>query len=502
YVIPLQHPETPKSIKDAMPSIREKLGHLLTTKKTIAHRAQFDLLWLRAKGVRCKASFDTKYAGHILDENVPTKLKARSPEDVPGQVEMYLGVPSGYSLDMSQADTHIWPLRELSKYGGMDAAYTWRLRIRHLREFDKEPRLLKLFANVTMPAVELFTQIETNGIAVDWDYLDTLFNKKKKGKCDKKLKKITDTFQASMPACPTVWADDLPPMEPIDGDWDTDDLGILLHDGLGYPVIEAKRTKKTHLASLKDEVLLDIKADVSADEEAVGFIDLLIEYADLRKDQAFVEGWHAAKKQDGRIHATYHMDGTVTGRCSCREPNMQQVPKHLRRAFIARPGWGLLQVDYSQLELRLAAEDAIEKVMLAIFECTEAHPRGGDIHTATAAIVAGVPESEVDSALRKKGKPVNFGFLYSMSARGFQHYARYSYGVFFTMEEAEAAKAAFFAKYPGLQPWHKRRKQECVLTGEVVSVVGRKRRPDKIYSPNREEQSRALRQAINSPIQG
>ncbi|KKL54088.1 hypothetical protein LCGC14_2268920, partial [marine sediment metagenome] len=161
-----------------------------------------------------------------------------------------------------------------------------------------------------------------------------------------------------------------------------------------------------------------------------------------------------------------------------------------------------LQVDYSQLELRLAAEDAIEKVMLDIFTCTEAHPRGGDIHTATAAIVAGVPEGEVDGTLRKKGKPVNFGFLYGMSARGFQHYARYSYGEFFTMEESEAAKVAFFAKYPGLQPWHKRRKQECVLTGEVVSVVGRKRRPDKIYSPNREEQSRALRQAVNSPIQG
>lgn len=502
YVIPLQHPETPKSIRDAMPSIVKRLGHLLTTKKTVAQRGQFDLLWLRVKGVQCRCSFDTKYAGHILDENVPTKLKAKSPEDVPGQVEMYLGVPSGYSLDMSNAAIHIWPLRELAKYGGMDAAYTWRLRIRHLREFAKEPRLLKLFANVTMPAVELFTQIEMNGIAVDWDYLDTLSNEEGTGEKDKKLKEITDAFQESMPACPAVWWDDLPPMEPMQGEWDTDDLAILLHNGLGYPVIEGKRQPKTHLASIKDEVLLDIKAEVAADEEAVGFIDLLIEYADLRKDQAFIVGWREARREDGRIHATYHMDGTVTGRTSCREPNIQQVPRHLRRAFIAREGWGLLQVDYSQLELRLAADDAEEEAMLAIFALSEEHPRGGDIHTSTAAVVAGVSEEEVGKQLRNKGKPINFGFIYGMSARGFQRYARYSYGEFFTMQESEDARNAFFEKYPGLKPWHKRRKDECKRTGEVVSVVGRKRRPDKIYSPNREEAGHALRQAVNSPIQG
>ncbi|KKM66404.1 hypothetical protein LCGC14_1481510, partial [marine sediment metagenome] len=497
YVIPLQHPETAQSIVDDLPAIKERLSHLLTTKKTCAQRAQFDMLWLRTKGVRCRCSFDTKYACHILDENVPTKLKARSPEDAPGQVEMYLGVPSGYSLDMSHADTHIWPLRELSKYGGKDAAYTWHLRIFHLKRFKKEPRLLKLFANVTMPAVELFTQIEMNGIKVDWNYLDSLFNEEGTGESDKKLKEITQAFQDSMPACPTVWADDLPPMEPMAGDWDTDDLGILVHDGMGLPVIEAKRTPKTGLASLKDEVLLDLKAEVGEDEEALGFIDMLIDYADLRKDQAFVSAWREATRDDGRIHATYHMDGTVTGRPSCREPNLQQVPLSLRRAFVARKGWGLLQVDYSQIELKLAAWDAQEEAMLTIF----ADPKG-DIHKATAAAVAGVSEDEVDKELRDKGKPVNFGFLYGMSSNGFQRYARYSYEVFFTSKESAAARDAFFEKYPGLKLWHKRRKNECSRTGEVVSVVGRKRRPTKIHSPNREERSYALRQAVNSPIQG
>ena len=169
----------------------------------------------------------------------------------------------------------------------------------------------------------------------------------------------------------------------------------------------------------------------------------------------------------------------------------------MRRAFTARPGWGFLQVDYSQLELRIAADDAQEQVMLRIFE-----DPAGDIHTTTAATVAGVPESEVDNQLRNKGKPINFGFLYGMSARGFQIYARYSYGQYFTMEEAEDARKAFFKKYPGLKPWHKRRKAECKRTGMVVSCVGRKRRPAKIYSPVRAEESRALRQAVNAPIQG
>jgi DNA polymerase-1 len=501
YVVPFEHPETDQSIVDDLPRIKERLGTLLTEKKTVAQHGQFDLRWLRAKGVRCRCSFDTQYACHILDENVPSKLKARNPEDVPGQVEMYLGVASGYSLDMSNADTHIWPLRELSKYGGKDSAYTWRLRRYHLKRFAKEPRLLKLFANVTMPAVELLTQIEMNGIAVDWDYLDSLFNKEGKGKLDKRLKKITRTFQKSMPRCPTVW-DDGVQEKPMKGDWDTDDLGILLHDGLEFPVIEFRRTAKTNLASLSDKSLMDVKADVIADDEAVAFVDMVMDYADIRKDQAFVEGWREAAGRDGRIHATYWMNGTVTGRTSCREPNIQQVPRRLRLAFVARKGWTLLQVDYSQLELRLAAWDAQDEVMLDIFACTEAKPRGGDIHTATAAEVAGVPESEVDKQLRNKGKPINFGFLYGMSSDGFQEYARYSYGEYFTKQESADAREAFFTKYPRLKPWHKRRKDECKRTGEVISVVGRKRRPTKIHSPNRREQGYALRQAVNSPIQG
>lgn len=498
YVIPFQHPATPEEITENLDFVRERLSHLLTTHKTVAQYAPFDMLWLRTKGVRCKCNFDVKYACHLLDENVPTKLKARNPEDEPGQVEMYLGVPAGYSLDMSQSATFIWPLAELSKYGGKDAAYTWRLRKVHLERFKKEPRLLKLFAHITMPAVELITQMTLNGIAVDWDYLDTLSNERRTGSKDKRVKAISRKLQKMMPPCPVVWADGTQD-KPIKGDWDTDDLAILLYDGLGFPVVEGKRTEKTGLASVKDEVVIDLRADVEDDEEVVEFLNMVMEYNDLRKDQAFIEGWRELKREDGRLHPTYHLDGTVTGRTSCREPNLQQVPrgKDMRRAFIARPGWAFLQVDYSQLELRLAADDAQEQVMLAIFNDPE-----GDIHTTTAATVAGVPESEVDSELRKKGKPVNFGYLYGMQAKGFQRYARYQYGVYFTMEESEESRSAFFKKYPGLKPWHKRRKAACKRTGEVVSCVGRKRRPAKIYSPNRAEESRALRQAVNSPIQG
>ena len=500
YVIPFQHPGTPQEIADNLDFVKERLSHLLTTKKTVAQYAPFDMLWLRMKGVQCRCSFDTKYACHLLDENVPTKLKARSPEDVPGQVEMYLGVPSGYSLDMSHADTFIWPLAELSKYGGMDAAYTWRLREVHLERFKTEPRLLKLFANITMPAVELITQMTMNGIAVDWKYLDTQSNDKGTGKKDKRVKAIARGLQQEMPASPVEWADGVSE-KPMKGDWATDDLGLLLYSGLMFPVIEGKRTEKTGLASIKDEVIIDMRAELDkhADRKTVNFLNRVMEYNDLRKDQSFIEGWRELRREDNRLHPTYHLDGTVTGRTSCREPNLQQVPrpKDMRCAFIARKGWGFLQVDYSQLELRIAADDAQEQAMLKVFEDPE-----GDIHTSTAAAVAGVPESEVDEALRSKGKPINFGFLYGMSSGGFQRYARYSYGQYFTMEESEDARKAFFRKYPGLKPWHKRRKAECKRTGMVISCVGRKRRPAKIYSPNRAEESRALRQAVNSPIQG
>ena len=530
YVIPLQHPETPDELKENMAWIRAQLSSLLTTKKTVAQYGQFDMLWLRARGVDCHLTFDTKHACHLLDENVSSALKGRINEDgqpsAPGQCEMYLGVPTGYSLDMSRSETEPerWPLEDLGLYGGKDACYTWRLREFHLERLKKDMRLARLYRHVIMPGTELFTQLTINGLPIDWKELED-----SKDATDARVKEIEAEFDVFMAGC-GAWDCDGTKCVP-EWDWDSDDFGLMLYDVLGFEA--PKRTKKTHLGSTNDESMKDLLAelherkgllaempegeDTAAEtanlDEGIRIVELAQEYGDLRKDQGFFTQWLAARREDGRIHPSYYWE-TVTGRTSSREPNAQQWPRDLRRLVRAREGYDILSFDYSQIELRLIAEDSQDPVMLKIFA------EGGDIHSLNALMAIGQADELLDDlragrpidwpalkagvskADRQKGKAISFGYPYGMLARKFQFYARYQYGAFFTLAEAEAVRKLFFQTYVGLEPWQKRRKRECHDTGQTRSFMGRLRRPDKIYSPNREERSAAERQAVNAPIQG
>jgi DNA polymerase-1 len=225
------------------------------------------------------------------------------------------------------------------------------------------------------------------------------------------------------------------------------------------------------------------------------YVDLVREWSDLIKDLQFMESWEKYIWSDGRIHSTYHWE-MATGRTSCRDPNAQQWPKRLKRAVRARDGWTFIAVDESQAELRLIAEAAQDETMLSIYE------RDGDIHRATAAAIMHKPPSEVTSEERQKAKPANFGFSYRMSAQRFQRYARYGYGVYLSLAECEEFRREFFKAYPSLASWHARVEKQCKEVGYVETFMGRRRRPAKLWSPNREEAAAALRQAINAIPQG
>ena len=182
-----------------------------------------------------------------------------------------------------------------------------------------------------------------------------------------------------------------------------------------------------------------------------------------------------------------------------RGVNLQQVPRDpfIRGLFGAPPGWTFVESDYSQIELRVAAYLADEQNMKHIYAT------GGDIHLATAARVTGLPESQVTKEIRKKvGKPVNFGFLYGMGATKFQTTAFENYGSRFTMEEAQAARRAYFELFPGLLPWHAKMRRLVNQFGRVVSPLGRIRHLPDVYSPDKGVKAEAERQAINSPVQG
>ena len=177
----------------------------------------------------------------------------------------------------------------------------------------------------------------------------------------------------------------------------------------------------------------------------------LSEYKEAAKLLSTFGGNYVAHRNPvtGRIHAHFRIGGTATGRMSCHSPNIQNPPrdKAFRKLFTAPAGRLLVVADYGQIELRIAAILSRDRNML------RAYAEGRDLHTLTAAAVAGVPPGAVTRDQRQAAKAVNFGMLYGQGHRGLAAYARATYGVDMTLDEARGAQDAFFRTYPGLRRW-------------------------------------------------
>lgn len=209
----------------------------------------------------------------------------------------------------------------------------------------------------------------------------------------------------------------------------------------------------------------------------------------------FLNRWEEDASLDGRIHPSFGLTNVRTGRTSCSDPNLQQVPrdKNVRSCFTAPPGRAFFEADYSQLELRIAADYANDPTMIKIYK------HGGDIHTSTAKIFTHGKEPSKED--RTKAKPVNFGYLYGMQAKGFVNYAFDNYDTVFTIEEARQNRQAYFALYSRLLEWHKEMISKCNAYGGVYNRFGRFRALPDIYSHDWGKRSGAERRAINTPVQ-
>jgi DNA-directed DNA polymerase len=177
-------------------------------------------------------------------------------------------------------------------------------------------------------------------------------------------------------------------------------------------------------------------------------------------------------------------------------PNVQQISARLKPAFIPRPGHVLLDLDYSQVELRVAAFISRSQPMIEAFQ------RGDDLHRLLAAKIAGKAPEDVTSLERKRAKAGNFGLLYGMSPGGFQSYAATAYDVSLTLAEAQAVHSAFFEMWDGMRQWHERAKRRAYERGYVTSPIGRTQWLSDLYSKSSFKSSHAERNALNSPVQG
>lgn len=227
----------------------------------------------------------------------------------------------------------------------------------------------------------------------------------------------------------------------------------------------------------------------------------LLQYKKLTKLETFINSWEDLQVE-GRIYPSFNITAR-TGRTTCNNPNLQQVPQKgaVRNLIEAREGYTIISVDYSQAELRVASWFSGDENM------QKAYKSGSDLHQSTKELIYGDnlidPEVDHDGAKRQRtiSKATNFGLVYGAMPQTLVNYIK-NWGIDMELSEAKSLHKAFFEAYPKLLDFYKRCKNFTVRNGYIESPIGRKRWLPDIYSNNWKLKSGAERQCVNTPVQG
>ncbi len=356
------------------------------------------------------------------------------------------------------------------QYACEDADIAWRL-CRKLESQLTDADLLKLYREVELPLLGVLAEMELRGVAIDTDLLAKL-----SGTMTDRLAELEHEIhkQAGRPFNINS----------------TKQLAEVLFDERGLRVV--KKTKTTR--STDAEVLATLAAETNDPIPT-----LVLEHRELAKLKGtYVDALpELVCDRTGRLHPSFHQTGAVTGRLSCSDPNLQNIPirtelgAQIRRAFV--PGDAdsvLIKADYSQIELRVLAHFSEDPTLCAAFE------EDRDIHAFVAAQLAGVSIDEVTKQQRGRAKTVNFGIVYGQSAFGLSRQTGMPMG------EAKAFIERYFERYPRIRGFL----DECVAHarryGHVKTILGRRREIADINSRNQTARNAAERFAANTVIQG
>ncbi len=372
---------------------------------------------------------------------------------------------SDYSVPALCAQLHVPHYHEeLQNYADLQALP--KLAEKGIQQLEKD-NMLALFREIELPLTRVLASMEYAGILVDRQGIQEFGRNltKKIAEIQKQIYELAgETFNIASPK----------------------QLGVILFEKLNLPV--RKKTKTGY--STNAEVLEELR-----DKHQI--IDLILEYRQYTKLQStYVDGLLKTISDDGRIHTNYKQTETRTGRISSTEPNLQNIPvrtelgRQMRKFFRAEDGCILLDADYSQIELRLMAHLSDDKAM------QEAFKSGADIHTATAAKIMNIPETEVTPEMRSASKAINFGILYGMGAFSL------SKDIHVTKHEAQNYINEYLGSFPNVSGFLEKIVEDAKNSGYVCTMYHRRRYVPELQSKNKQIQASGKRIAMNTPVQG
>ncbi len=327
----------------------------------------------------------------------------------------------------------------------------------------------KLLAELELPLLEVITELEIAGVAVDLEQLTTL-----------EAHYLSRVTQAAEEAYAVI-GKQINLGSPKQ-------LQVVLFDELGMP--KTKRTKTGYTTDAEALQGLFEKTEHP-------FLQHMLEHRDATKLRTTVEGLIKSVADDGRIHTTLLQTIAATGRLSSTEPNLQNIPvrteegRRIRDAFVVGEGFSeLMTADYSQIEMRIMAHLSQDEGLI------EAFNSGEDLHTFVASRAFSMPPEEITPELRYRVKAMSYGLAYGLSAYGLSQQLRIS------TEDAKSQMEAYFDRFGGVRDYLHSVVGIAAKNGYTETVFGRRRYLPDLNSDNRQRREMAERMALNAPIQG
>jgi len=470
YYIPVGHKEG-KQLD--IESVIETLRGPFTDPKIpkLGHNLKYDYVILARAGLKAyPLSYDSMIAEWVINPSSRNlglkKLAWVRLNRTMTEIEALIG------RGRSQITMAEVPIAEAAKYAVEDAVMVLMLKP-HLDDDLKQTESTDLFYTLEIPLIAVLAGMEMEGIRLDTDFLLEMSKRLEEdlAKLQKRIyKSVGYEFNLNSPK----------------------QLSEALFTTLG--LTPPDRGSKT--ASGYYSTAADVLEFIKKEHQVPAWVLEYREYSKLKS--TYVDALpKQVNLETGRVHTSYNQTGSVTGRIASTDPNLQNIPirtelgRQVRKAFVASPGSSLVAVDYSQIELRVAAHMAGDKAML------EAFREDQDIHTTTAAAVYDLKMEDVTQEQRRDAKAINFGLLYGMSAFGLTQ------GTDLTLAEAESFVETYFKRFPGIKNYLDGIRESAKEKGYVETLLGRKRYfPRLATTTDYNQRRREEREAINAPIQG